>query len=458
MAPHGGGTRFGLRSMTEGLRYLKGRQALQGTFVADLDAMVFGMPRALFPAIGLVRLHGGPGHRRPPLRGSGSGRARRRDPHRLGEPGLAPGTSRCSCAVAVWGAAITAFGFAPWLVASPAPSGDRRRGGRDLCGVQGDDAPATGARTALRGRLNAVHTAVVTGGPRLGDAEAGAVAALGGVQVSVVSGGLACLVGIGLVGWLMPRFAAYRDDPLARGPGSDRSSEAQSPLRREPPSRAGACARRTAGCGRDSRVSPEATTGPRGPGSDPVEEVRSAVQAHEPADRARDRGPRGHPRRARQAREAIRRGRGSGPRDGIGGGRRSAAGRSCTSTSASAAGCRPAVTSSPGSCPTTRRCASPKRRPACDSPIRQAGPRLLHVDVHPAADGHTHLDLRYLLIGPDAEPSPPPGESPHARWFSWSEALERSDVALVGALRAAQRQPEVARPTDEQRRALRRRG
>jgi 8-oxo-dGTP pyrophosphatase MutT (NUDIX family) len=72
------------------------------------------------------------------------------------------------------------------------------------------------------------------------------------------------------------------------------------------------------------------------------------------------------------------------------------------------------------------------------------GPRLLHVDVHPAADGHTHLDLRYLLLGPDAEPSPPPGESPHARWFTWPEALDRSDVALTGALRAAQRQPEAA--------------
>ena len=59
MVPEGGGTRFGLRSMADGIRYLKGRQELQGTFVADLDAMVFGMPRALFPAIGLERLHGG---------------------------------------------------------------------------------------------------------------------------------------------------------------------------------------------------------------------------------------------------------------------------------------------------------------------------------------------------------------------------------------------------------------
>lgn len=74
----------------------------------------------------------------------------------------------------------------------------------------------------------------------------------------------------------------------------------------------------------------------------------------------------------------------------------------------------------------------------------RTGPRLLHVDVHQAARGHTHLDLRYLLIGSDVEPSPPAGESPLARWFTWSEALERADEALVGALRAALHQPEVS--------------
>lgn len=71
------------------------------------------------------------------------------------------------------------------------------------------------------------------------------------------------------------------------------------------------------------------------------------------------------------------------------------------------------------------------------------GPRLLHLDVHPAVAGHTHLDLRYLLIGSDADPSPPPGESPLARWFSWSDARDRSDDALAGALIAAEHQPEV---------------
>jgi 8-oxo-dGTP pyrophosphatase MutT (NUDIX family) len=72
-----------------------------------------------------------------------------------------------------------------------------------------------------------------------------------------------------------------------------------------------------------------------------------------------------------------------------------------------------------------------------------SGPRLLHLDVHQAANDHTHLDLRYLLLGPDQDPSPPVGESPLARWFPWAEALDRSDEALKGALRAALRQPEI---------------
>jgi len=67
------------------------------------------------------------------------------------------------------------------------------------------------------------------------------------------------------------------------------------------------------------------------------------------------------------------------------------------------------------------------------------GPLLLHVDVHEAAEGHRHLDLRYLLVGEGAEPSPPPGESPDARWFSWEEAAALADESLAGALRAARR-------------------
>jgi len=71
------------------------------------------------------------------------------------------------------------------------------------------------------------------------------------------------------------------------------------------------------------------------------------------------------------------------------------------------------------------------------------GPRLIHLDVHEAAEGHTHLDLRYLLLAPDEDPSPPPGESPEVRWYEWDDALALADAALVGALEVARRQPEV---------------
>ena len=67
----------------------------------------------------------------------------------------------------------------------------------------------------------------------------------------------------------------------------------------------------------------------------------------------------------------------------------------------------------------------------------EGGPRLVHLDVHEAAHGHVHLDLRYLLVGPDGDPAPPPGESPDARWCDWDEAEAMADEALIGGLRIA---------------------
>jgi 8-oxo-dGTP pyrophosphatase MutT (NUDIX family) len=64
----------------------------------------------------------------------------------------------------------------------------------------------------------------------------------------------------------------------------------------------------------------------------------------------------------------------------------------------------------------------------------ETGPRLIHLDVHVAALGHTHLDLRYLLVGEDADPHPPPGESPEALWCGWDEAVAIADAGLVDAL------------------------
>ena len=66
-----------------------------------------------------------------------------------------------------------------------------------------------------------------------------------------------------------------------------------------------------------------------------------------------------------------------------------------------------------------------------------AGPLLVHVDVHTAADDHVHLDLRFLVLGPDADPSPPPDESQDVAWFTWDAAAALADDALAGALRSA---------------------
>jgi len=61
-------------------------------------------------------------------------------------------------------------------------------------------------------------------------------------------------------------------------------------------------------------------------------------------------------------------------------------------------------------------------------------PELIHVDVHAGGRGHTHLDLRYLIDGGDADPAPPEGESQDIAWFTWSDAIELSDPGLRGAL------------------------
>ena len=207
MRPEGGGTRFGLRSIAEGLRYLKGRQVLQGTFVIDLNAMVLGMPRALFPALGLTRFHGGAATvgllYAAPGAGALIGAVLTGWVVAVRKQGRA-----VLVAVTIWGLSIAAFGLVPWLAAALVLLAVA--GAADVVSaVFRGTILQLEAPEALRGRLSSIHNAVVTGGPRLGDFEAGAVAAVSTPQISVVSGGLGCVVGVGLVSWLMPRFARY---------------------------------------------------------------------------------------------------------------------------------------------------------------------------------------------------------------------------------------------------------
>ncbi len=64
----------------------------------------------------------------------------------------------------------------------------------------------------------------------------------------------------------------------------------------------------------------------------------------------------------------------------------------------------------------------------------RGGPRLLHLDAHPAGP-HFHLDLRYLLEAADEDPAPPPGESQQVRWFTLADAMQVADDALIDGLR-----------------------
>ncbi len=207
LPPGEGARRAGLASVVEGLRFVAGRQVVLMTFVADLIAMIFGTPAALFPALayglygggaataGLLYAAPAAGAVIVTLLGGAIARVHR---HGLG----------VVLAIAVWGLAITLFGLTStlWL-------------GLALLAVAGaaDTVSAVYRSTILQvatppgmqGRLQAVFIVVVVGGPRLGDLEAGAVATAFSPRLSVVSGGLACLAGIGLLALAVPAFLRY---------------------------------------------------------------------------------------------------------------------------------------------------------------------------------------------------------------------------------------------------------
>jgi MFS family permease len=226
MPPVGGGTRVSFGSMAEGLRFLKGRQALQGTFVIDLNAMLFGMPRALFPEMAVHVFGGGAAVYGALSAAPGIGAAL--GALTSGWVGHVRRQGRAVLyAVALWGISIAIFGATSWLplallMLAVAGAADV------ISAVFRNTILQLSVPDRLRGRLSAVHIAVVTGGPRLGDAESGVVAALTNTQVSAVTGGLACLVGTALIARFMPELTgwtpdeAYTEDvPAAGGPGGD---------------------------------------------------------------------------------------------------------------------------------------------------------------------------------------------------------------------------------------------
>jgi 8-oxo-dGTP pyrophosphatase MutT (NUDIX family) len=59
---------------------------------------------------------------------------------------------------------------------------------------------------------------------------------------------------------------------------------------------------------------------------------------------------------------------------------------------------------------------------------------LFHVDVHPGPHGHTHYDLRYVLVAAPDDPTPGEGESPDVFWYDLAAAKERCEPGLVPAI------------------------
>src|SRR4051812_13384157 len=180
-----------LRSIAEGFRYARSRQELLGTYLVDMNAMFFGMPMALFPAIGAG--FGGAGAvgllYAAPAVGSLAAPGTRRWGRRRARHGRA-----VAVAAAAWGAAIVAFGLADvlWLaLASLALAGAADA----ISGIFRGTMWNQTIPDRLRGRLAGIEMISWSSGPTLGNVEAGAVAPLFGLRAAGGSGG-----GLGIAG------------------------------------------------------------------------------------------------------------------------------------------------------------------------------------------------------------------------------------------------------------------
>ena len=199
----------GWRAIREGFRFARTHRLIMSTFVIDLIAMIFGLPRVLFPFLIVDQFHRAPEALgllfAAPALGALLGALSSGWTGRVRGQGLAVIVS-----VIAWGGAIAVFGW----------SGPRLWLGLAMLAVAGwadvisaifrNTILQTASPDRLRGRLFGIHLLVVTGGPRLGDVEAGLVAGLVSPTFSVVSGGLACVAGAVLVAFAYPELRRAR--------------------------------------------------------------------------------------------------------------------------------------------------------------------------------------------------------------------------------------------------------
>jgi hypothetical protein len=210
----------GLRAVLDGLTYLRGHPVLLMSFVVDLIAMIFGMPRALFPEVAHVDF-GGPAEgglafallfAAIPL-GSVIGGVLSGWVSRVQRQGLAVVLS-----IVAWGLAMTGFGV---FVGLAGVSSDLMLGLAVLMLVAGgaaDMASAafrqsmlqTAASDAVRGRLQGVFIVVVAGGPRIADVAHGGAAAVVGTAATAAGGGVLVVVLVVAAALAVPGFVRYR--------------------------------------------------------------------------------------------------------------------------------------------------------------------------------------------------------------------------------------------------------
>ena len=214
------GSRWGLGAVWEGFRYLAGNQIVLMSFVVDIIAMVFGMPRALFPQMAHESF-GGPVQGGTTMAvlaaaisvGAVAGGVFSGWLPRVRRQGLA-----VVLAIVVWGLAIVGFGLAAALAGGRPGAMLWAAFGFLAIGGAADMVSAAfrstilqeAASDDLRGRLQGVFIVVVGGGPRLADAVHGAAAAAVGTSVAAAGGGLLVLAGVGLAALAAPAFLRYR--------------------------------------------------------------------------------------------------------------------------------------------------------------------------------------------------------------------------------------------------------
>jgi MFS family permease len=210
----------GIRAVVDGIAYLRHQPVLLLSFVMDLIAMVFGMPRALFPEIAHVDF-GGPEEgglvfallfaaipAGAVLGGVFSGWVSRVE---------AQGRAVVVC-ILVWGAAMTGFGVAVGLASYAATAMVVVALVMLVVGGAADVASAafrnsmlqSAADDDVRGRLQGVYLVIVAGGPRVADVVHGASAAAVGTAAAAAGGGVLVVAGTVVAALAAPAFVRYR--------------------------------------------------------------------------------------------------------------------------------------------------------------------------------------------------------------------------------------------------------